>query len=66
MTILTDVFKIKKEFDNPLAEKRIKCPILSCQKSFQSNQGNQLKTHFKKMHPEQSKNGIDLNDYGVF
>lgn len=62
--ILTDIFKIKKEYDNPLVEKRLKCPILSCMKSFQ--QGSQLKNHFKKSHPEQSKNGIEVNDYGVF
>ena len=65
LTILTDIFKIKKEYEEPvpLERRRLKCPILSCQKIYK--EVGQLKTHMRK-HPELQRNGIELTEYGVF
>ena len=49
MTILTDAFKIKKEFDNSQVERKLKCPIFSCERAIQHI--SQFKVHFKKYHP---------------
>lgn len=63
--ILMDIYKIKKEYDDPsqIDRRRLKCPIYSCQKQYREI--NQLKTHLKK-HPELNKHGIELTDYGTF
>lgn len=58
MTVLFDVFKIKKEYDDPAsAVKKLKCPIYYCEKkSYKDVQ--QLKNHIKIKHPYLSKHGI--------
>lgn len=63
--ILMDIFKIKKEYQDPtqIDRRKLKCPILACGKVYR--QISQLKTHMKK-HPELNKHGIELTDYGTF
>ena len=63
--IIMDIFKIKRQYDDPtqIDRKRLRCPIQACQKQYREI--TQLKTHLKK-HPELNKHGIELTDYGTF
>ena len=63
--ILMDIYKIKKEYEDPtqLDRKKLMCPIFACKKIYREI--SQLKTHLKK-HPELNKHGIELTDYGTF
>ena len=66
LTILLDVFKIKKEFEDPTSIiRKLKCPVFTCGKNYR--EVSQLKNHLKSKHPELSKHGIELIDYdGTF
>ena len=56
-TVLLEVFKIKKEYeDGSGINKKLRCPIHSCQKQYRDIQ--QLKTHLKTKHPELARHGI--------
>lgn len=62
MTVLFEVFKIKKEFDDPSnINHKLKCPVSSCGKTYR--EVGQLKNHLKSKHPELSKHGIELTEY---
>ena len=62
LTVLLDVFKIKKEFEDPSAIiKKLKCPVFSCSKTYR--EVGQLKNHLKTKHSELSKHGIELTEY---
>ena len=61
VSVLMDIFKIKKEYEPNNVNGRLKCPVHSCDKIYR--EVNQLKTHLKNKHPELSRHGIELIDY---
>ncbi len=64
--IISDIFKIKKEYED-LDRKKFKCPVFGCQKNEKHyREVTQLKTHIKKNHPELTKHGIEVTEFGTF
>jgi hypothetical protein len=62
VSILMDIFKIKKEYeDTNTLNRKLKCPVHTCEKVYR--EVNQLKTHLKTKHPELSRHGIELTEY---